>query len=317
MGSGIDLMVDYAFKRTFGSRENRNVLKHLLNSILKVSLQSPITEISILNPFSQRDRSTRKATVFDIKARDESGREFIVEVQLFAHTNFPERLLFYGAREYSSQLSEGDSYAELKPVFVVCFTAAILFRTGPQFHSRFRLVDTDQCIVLTDHFEVHVIELPKFAKRLSELRDDEERWIYFLRHSQDFDDRSLPETLAAITEIKQATGTLTMVSQSPKDRERYEASLKAWRDEDARRRFAVETAFEDGRITGMNEGELREARRTVLQLGELRFGAPTKTLRLKLERITDLETLRGIVPRVLECRSWTELLKHDVPAGRN
>ncbi len=32
MGTGIDPKVDYAFKRVFGSEENRNVLLHLLRS---------------------------------------------------------------------------------------------------------------------------------------------------------------------------------------------------------------------------------------------------------------------------------------------
>ncbi len=34
MGTGIDPKVDYAFKRVFGSEENRNVLLHLIRAMI-------------------------------------------------------------------------------------------------------------------------------------------------------------------------------------------------------------------------------------------------------------------------------------------
>ena len=98
MGTGIDPKVDYAFKRVFGSEENRNVLLHLLNALLEDSLPQKIREVELLNPFSDRDAENDKLSVLDIKARDEAGREYLIEMQLFTHASFPERLLYYGAK---------------------------------------------------------------------------------------------------------------------------------------------------------------------------------------------------------------------------
>lgn len=180
MKCGIKLTVDYAFKVTFGTIENLPVLMHLLNSILAKALRSPIVKITLLNPFSRRDQATQKLTIFDIKAVDETGREFIIEVQLYGHENFAERLVHYWAKEYAAQLSEGDHYRQLKPVFVVCITDANLFSDATQAHCRFQLVDVVQEIVLTEQLEVHVIQLPKFDRKLDELETDEDRWLYFI-----------------------------------------------------------------------------------------------------------------------------------------
>jgi len=55
MITGIDPKVDYASKRVFGSEENTNVLRHLLNAILAGSLVPPLLDVKILNPFSLKD----------------------------------------------------------------------------------------------------------------------------------------------------------------------------------------------------------------------------------------------------------------------
>ena len=57
METGIDPKVDYAFKRVFGSEENREILLNLLNAVLMSADSRPLQEIEILNPFSHKVRS--------------------------------------------------------------------------------------------------------------------------------------------------------------------------------------------------------------------------------------------------------------------
>lgn len=310
MKCGIKLTVDYAFKRTFGTEENRNVLKHLLNSILARSLTSPIAEITVLNPFSGKVSADDKLSIFDIKARDEIGREFIVEVQLYDHENLRERLVYYWAKEYSGQLQEGDNYDVLKPVFVICIAETTLFRETTKAHSRFQLIDTSQNLTLTSHLEVHVIELQKFSRDLEELEDDEERWLYFLRNAEDYDSESLPQPLAIVPEIIQATGTLTMVAHSPAEREIYEAKLKAQRDERSR----IATAINRGLAEGRTEGRLVQARAMLLRLGQRFIGPLTPQEQARVEAINEVELLEEYALRVPSSESWNQLLG-DVSAS--
>jgi len=58
MPLGIKPTVDFAFKKIFGSPENRAALIGLLNAIL--DLDNPITDVEILNPFSYQEFASDK-----------------------------------------------------------------------------------------------------------------------------------------------------------------------------------------------------------------------------------------------------------------
>ncbi len=101
METGIDPKVDYAFERVFAGDESREILLNLLNAVLNRPEDRPLCEIEILNPFSQKETLDDRLAILDIKANDDQGREFIIEMQMLAHREFRERLLFYLAKDYS------------------------------------------------------------------------------------------------------------------------------------------------------------------------------------------------------------------------
>ena len=300
MGSGIDPKVDYAFKRVFGSEENRNVLQHLLNALLAESLARRLNDVQLLNPFSQKDAQDDRLSILDIKARDEAGREYLIEMQLFAQASFPERLLYYGARHYSQQLAEGEKYSRLRPVIVICFVNAVLFPEMPGYHSRFELIDPRHGGRFSDQFMIHVIELPKFLDSKQPFEKDVDRWTYFLRHGNEWDPATLPPFLSA-PEFRQATGTLTMLAQSDSERELYEARLKYTRDEAAREDYATEK--------GRAEGRAEEARTLILRLGTRQWGAVPPEIAKSLEAFKSVDRLEELVDRVVSCSSWDEFVK--------
>jgi predicted transposase/invertase (TIGR01784 family) len=76
----IDPKVDCVFKAVLGSRENRNLLIHFLNAILKEDLKAPIADVDILNPFNEKEFPLDKLSVVDVKAKDQAGQWFQVEV---------------------------------------------------------------------------------------------------------------------------------------------------------------------------------------------------------------------------------------------
>jgi hypothetical protein len=72
MPLGIRPINDFAFKKIFGTPENKIALISLLNAIL--SLPSPIIDVTLLNPFNPQDFQDDKLSVLDIKAVDQNGR---------------------------------------------------------------------------------------------------------------------------------------------------------------------------------------------------------------------------------------------------
>jgi predicted transposase YdaD len=59
---------------------------------------------------------------------------------------------------------------------------------------------------------------------------------------------------------------------------------------------------------GREEGEIREARRTLLRLGAARFGRPATSTAASIEAMEDLDTLHRMVEALLGANSWQELL---------
>ena len=81
MPLGIRPIVDFAFKKTFGTPENRVCLVSLLNAVLRP--KEPIVDVTLDNPFNPRDFQEDKLSQLDIKAIDRTGAIYNVEVQLY------------------------------------------------------------------------------------------------------------------------------------------------------------------------------------------------------------------------------------------
>jgi predicted transposase/invertase (TIGR01784 family) len=60
--------VDFAFKKLFGSEENKDLLMALLNAI--IAPENPIVNLELKNPYNLADYQAGKMSILDIKASD-------------------------------------------------------------------------------------------------------------------------------------------------------------------------------------------------------------------------------------------------------
>ena len=174
-----------------------------------------------------------------------------MEMQTTVPAGLPNRLAYYLSSMYCEQLREGDSYAMLTPAICVCFMNRILFSKTSSFHTRFRLCSLEEKLVLTDHLEIHVLELPKYNGTIAELKmaRPKERWAYFLQHATQMTIAEIGELLPEPAFVE-AGGVLDMISKTPEERLHYELRVKAMRDQKSN----VEAAREEGREKGREEG---------------------------------------------------------------
>jgi predicted transposase/invertase (TIGR01784 family) len=229
MVPGIDPKIDYAFKRLFGSEPHQRLLIHLLNAVLQPPPTERVATIEILNPFNDKEALDDKLSVVDIKARDQQGRQFNIEMQLLPYADFPQRVLYYWARLYQQQLHASEEYDQLRPTIAIGFVNRVLFAQVPAYHLRFRLLEAMHGVAFTEDLAIHMLELPKFTRSADELQSELDPWLYFLRYAEGLDTEALPPALQ-IPEIEHAMEVLTMLTQSDLERERYEARLKLERD---------------------------------------------------------------------------------------
>jgi predicted transposase/invertase (TIGR01784 family) len=269
--------IDYAFKHLFGRDATRPLLIDVLDKVLASAPGHEIRDLDLFNPFNQKEVLDDKLSILDIKARDQAGRQFNVEMQMLSFRHYEKRILYYWARFHQQQLHEGQDYQELKPTLSISFLDHVLFPQTPNYHLRFRLLEETRDFPLTGDLEFHVLELPKFTKSAAELQGGLDIWLYFLRHAEKMDPDALPATLDQPL-VRRAFEELKMLSQTDLERERYESRRKAQLDHN--------TGMKVARLEGIECGE---------QIGRIHFGerllhrpeTPTEQLAmLSLEELT-------------------------------
>ena len=287
MPIGIDPKVDFAFKLVFGSPDHTGVTIHFLNAVLQ--LPEPITWVEILNPLQNKDRADDKLIVLDVLAKNRSGRRFNIEMQTTLPLGMTKRLTYYNCINYVRQLAEGEPYYDLRPAICICVLDRVLFpRQTDDFHLSFRLRCDQRDLVFTDELVFHTLELPKFAARGDNLTGYSplEKWLYFLKRAETLDLSEVEEQFGD-EEFREAAGVLEMISQSPEDRQYYEARMKFLHDAEAR----LMAARQEGEAMGLAQGivllqqllgEEETAREELLQRGHEELSALMTELQQRL-----------------------------------
>ncbi len=284
---GIDPKVDYAFKYLFGREVNLPILIDVLESVLGNPPGARIHELELLNPFNPKESLDDKLSILDIKARDETGRQFNVEMQMLAVPSFDKRILYYAAKLYQQQFREGQKYAELRPTISISFLNHVLFPGVASYHLEFGMIERNHHFSFSQDLALHILELPKFRKTAVELNSGLDIWLYFLRNAERMNPEALPVALEQPL-VKRAMEELQMLTQTDLERERYEARLKAQSDLIT----SIDAARREGREEGRESGRAEEKIATILFCERLLHEAasPVEALRaLSLKELADRE----------------------------
>jgi predicted transposase/invertase (TIGR01784 family) len=261
---GIRPINDFAFKKTFGSPENKQALISLLNAIL--GLRNPIIDVTIENPYSLQDFKDDKLSILDIKAIDQTGAIYDVEIQLSIFSGLIQRIVFYGCEIYTDQLRAGDDYALLKPAYSICLLDGVLWHDSKKVHHAFRFTDLESGRTLNDTLEIHTLELGRYQRQERELATASllDCWLYWLLHAHEYE----PEELLKLfpqEAIRQATQTITQIAQVTEDKAMYDSREKAIRDQ----QWLLNASRQEGVIEGKIEGKIEGRIETIRMLQEI------------------------------------------------
>lgn len=198
----INPKIDLAFKKIFGTSENKDILINFLNAIL-YEAQPTIEDLEINDLTEAAQISGIKDTYLDVKAKTNDGRIALVEIQVINVPSFGKRVLYNTAKTYAMQLTGEERYEKLKQVISLKIADFEMFKNQQETISRFVFKEKKQQFDYPDtEIELVFIELPKFNKELGELENSADRWIYFLKNSSSREE--IPERLTAFPEIHKA-----------------------------------------------------------------------------------------------------------------
>ena len=248
--SRVNPRVDFAFKKIFGSEENKDILLLFINAILPE--QDTLASLELKNPYNLKDFASDKMTILDIRAIDNLGRSVTIEMQVTDQLYYEKRALFCWSEVYGKQLGEGQGYSDLKKTIAIhVLNFNLMDEEG--YHNIYKIKNIASEKVAFEDFQLHTIELKKFDKEipLSNLKKSLDRWMTFLTKAQEFSKNQIPEELKAEPGLEKAIKVLDTLYLDEVERTVYEGRLKWLRDEDA----AIEKAKERGRIEGIAKGK--------------------------------------------------------------
>ncbi len=200
------------------------MLIHYLNSILNPRI--PICHVDILNPYNEREFLTDKLTIVDVKAKDEEGIVYQLEIQLDIYPHLPERMLYTWANLYKTQLQAGKKFTELAPAISIWMLTGTMFSTDQAYHHQFQAYDQQNKTLLSNHFSIHILELNKWEAK--EVLSGEDQWLHFFKDAKHWFE--LPENMNT-AEMRQAMAVLERFSEEERQYHLYQARENAIREE--------------------------------------------------------------------------------------
>ena len=137
----------------------------------------PIVSVVIINPYNDKEFLDDKLSIVDVKANDQSGRIFQIEVQLAYYTDLPARMLYTWGDIYCKQLKSGNDFTNLKPTYSIWLMGKNAIKDDDKYVHAYKLRD-ETGKLLTDHGGIWLLELEKFSA--VHVENEQERWLKFL-----------------------------------------------------------------------------------------------------------------------------------------
>ena len=247
----INPFTDFGFKKIFGQEYNKDLLIDFLNSIL--SLKSPIVDVTYGSQEKLPPTVEDRKSIVDIYCESQNGEKFIVEMQKTKQLFFKDRSLLYASFPIVQQAKKGKWNYKLSAVYVV---AVLDFEFGDEKYTDkyihdVKLIDVVTNTLFYDKLRLLYIEMPRFKKKLNELKTNTDKWLYFLKNLPDMDE--IPDELKNDIFMK-AFEQAEIANYTKDEYNAYLASLDYYWCNYA----DLDTARKEGKQEGLKEGRDEE-----------------------------------------------------------
>ena len=243
---------DYAFKKIFGSDHSHEILVSFLNAILGLSSPYCIAEVEILDPYQAPRIQGMKESFVDVRARDENGKNYIIEMQVLNMQGFEQRVLYNACKAYANQLGSSEAYHLLTEVIALTITDFVMFKDDVGIINTFKM-RSSKGAVYHDDLELVFVELPKFTKKEQQLSTDQDRWLYFLKKARDL--KMIPPVLQENPSIVRAFEIADYSNMTREEEDTLQQRVfftESWNNV---RQKALSDGWEQGMERGMDEQE--------------------------------------------------------------
>jgi len=177
----LDPKNDLLFKKVFG--EHKNLCISLLNSLLKFEGDEQIDWIEYDTNELIPEIPALKDTIVDVRCKDKTSRQFIVEMQMNWTKEFQQRVLLNASKAYVRQVDKGAEYELAQPVYSLNLVNDIFEESDEMkdvYYHQYKIVNIENTEKQIKGLEFVFIELPKFKSASQKEQDYFNLWLRYL-----------------------------------------------------------------------------------------------------------------------------------------
>ena len=175
----IPLVSDYGFKATFGNESDTRFLRKALQALINSPVA--IREVTFIqNEIKGVTRDSRSG-IYDLFCKDETGNEFIVEMQLSEYPEFIQRMKFYAFYRLNTLIRKGDyQFDNLPKIYCIGILAVSIFPHIVDYQN-IAVLKNQNNELIDEQMTFITVELDKFNKDLIAIQSDLDKLIYTMK----------------------------------------------------------------------------------------------------------------------------------------
>ena len=251
-GKYLNPKADLTFKLVFG--EHEDLMMSLLNALLPIAETSPIIHLEYLSPEMVPDRKGRKDSIVDVRCKDSSGRQFIVEMQMHWNEDFMKRVLLNASKSVVKQAGISEKYRQIQPVFSLNLINDTRFQPdSKEFYHDYAIINVEHPEKTIDGLRFVFVELPKFQPRSIAEKKMAVLWLRYLTEISE-ETKVAPKELLENEQTRKALEIIEKSAMSEAQIMAYEDFMMSIEDEQVLREGFYKEGMAKGIAEGMEKG---------------------------------------------------------------
>ncbi|MDR3261939.1 MAG: Rpn family recombination-promoting nuclease/putative transposase [Tannerella sp.] len=253
MAHYLDPKNDLVFKRIFG--EHPDLLISFLNALMPLDVGRMIESVEYLSSELVPINLSLKNSIVDVRCKDNYGRQFIVEMQMYWNSAFTNRMVFNVSKAYVRQVEKSQDYELLQTVYGLAILNDYIVpkNEATSFYHHYQTVNRANTDEVIKGLEFVLVELPKFKPEKWEDRKMAVLWLRFLR---EVEERAtvISDELLENNDIHQAVDLCEEGGFTPEELASYERYWDIIRTEIATNKVSWAEGHAEGHAEGRAEG---------------------------------------------------------------
>lgn len=173
--------MDIVFQVLFGEVGSEEITKEFLEAILKKKIYK--VDLS-RNPVLRRITTNDKIGILDVIVQINDSEICNIEMQVAKRNDMIQRILYYWSKTYVRNIHKNEEYNCLnKTIGIIITDFKINGLENLDYFTNWKIIETEgRETILTDYFELYIIELPKIYNKRQGEEDKLFEWMRFLEN---------------------------------------------------------------------------------------------------------------------------------------